>query len=85
VVLGLSHVSKAFGSVVALRDVSIALSPGQVHAVAGENGAGKSTLIKTLAGVHRPDSVFVLVGGDLTHTTGLLVPVDAGVAAAFLR
>jgi hypothetical protein len=34
---------------------------------------------------HVANAVFALVGGDLSHTTGLLVPVDAGVAAAFLR
>lgn len=49
------HISKRFGNTVALRDVSVCLAPGEVHALVGENGAGKSTLLKILAGAERPD------------------------------
>jgi general nucleoside transport system ATP-binding protein len=48
--LRMSHVAKSFGSNVALRDVSITLNFGEVHALIGENGAGKSTLMRILAG-----------------------------------
>jgi ribose transport system ATP-binding protein len=51
-VVELREVSKRFGPTVALERVSLALRPGEVHALAGENGAGKSTLIKVLCGVH---------------------------------
>jgi simple sugar transport system ATP-binding protein len=51
----LNSVSKYFGSVIALKDVSFDVEPGEVHCLLGDNGAGKSTLIKVLSGVHGPD------------------------------
>ena len=60
-------VSKSFGAVAAVRDVSFPLYAGEVHALVGENGAGKSTIVKMLAGVHRPDAGHVeLDGGPLS-------------------
>jgi simple sugar transport system ATP-binding protein len=55
VVLEMSHVSKSFGAVTALVDVSVKLRKGEVLALVGDNGAGKSTLIKILSGYHKPD------------------------------
>jgi rhamnose transport system ATP-binding protein len=49
-------VTKTFGAVVAVQDVSFGLYAGEAHALVGENGAGKSTIVKLLAGVHRPDA-----------------------------
>jgi ABC-type sugar transport system ATPase subunit len=54
---------KRFGGVQALRDVSVAVQPGVIHALVGENGAGKSTLGKMLSGIYRPDSGEILVEG----------------------
>ncbi|MBS2537920.1 bifunctional aldolase/short-chain dehydrogenase [Catenulispora sp. NF23] len=51
----------------------------------GEFYAQRTLLKREVLPEHVANAVFALVGGDLTHTTGLLVPVDAGVAAAFLR
>ena len=48
--LEMRHISKSFGGVRALRDVSFSAGPGEVVALCGENGAGKSTLMKILAG-----------------------------------
>lgn len=56
VVLEMSHVSKSFGAVTALVDVSVKLRKGEVLALVGDNGAGKSTLIKVLSGYHKPDT-----------------------------
>ncbi len=55
-VVELTDISKQFGAVQALRNASLALYPGEVHALLGENGAGKSTLVKILGGIHRPDT-----------------------------
>ncbi|WP_405557892.1 sugar ABC transporter ATP-binding protein [Streptomyces sp. NBC_01171] len=79
-VLAVQGLSKSFGAVRALRNVSLELYAGQVHALAGENGAGKSTLIKTLAGVHRPDIGVLSLNGDPVVLHGPADARDAGVA-----
>ncbi|MEV6793141.1 sugar ABC transporter ATP-binding protein [Streptomyces sp. NPDC051320] len=82
-VLALEGVSKSFGAVRALRGVSLQLYAGEAHALAGENGAGKSTLIKTLAGVHRPDTGTVLLDDDPVEFHGPADARDAGVAVIY--
>ncbi len=56
-------VSKAFGNVRALSDITMAVRAGEVHCLLGDNGAGKSTLIKVLSGVHKPSKGEILVDG----------------------
>lgn len=53
--LRMEHIEKYFSGVPALKDVSLHIRPGEVHALIGENGAGKSTLMKILSGVHKKD------------------------------
>jgi simple sugar transport system ATP-binding protein len=62
--LEVDGVSKFFGSVIALKDVSVQVNRGEVTCVLGDNGAGKSTLIKILSGVHRHDAGRLLVDGE---------------------
>lgn len=66
--LRLEHVSKRFGGVQALDDISFNIHPGEVLCLAGENGCGKSTLIKIISGVHKPESGAVMEwdGQDMT-------------------
>jgi simple sugar transport system ATP-binding protein len=64
VAVELRHVSKSFGGVQVLDDVSLQLRRGEVLGLVGDNGAGKSTLIKIITGVHQPDSGELLFGGN---------------------
>ena len=57
------NISKSFPGVHALRAVSLAVQPGEVHALVGENGAGKSTLMKVLGGIYSRDAGEILIGG----------------------
>lgn len=63
VILDVQHVSKAFGAIVALADVSLQLRRGEVLGLVGDNGAGKSTLAKIICGFHQPDSGKILLEG----------------------
>ncbi|MGH7500796.1 MAG: ATP-binding cassette domain-containing protein [Longimicrobiales bacterium] len=58
------HVSKRFGNVTALDDVTLDVTAGRVTCLLGDNGAGKSTLIRILAGVHRPSAGMYFVDGE---------------------
>jgi ribose transport system ATP-binding protein len=66
--------SKSFRPVEVLKDVSLAVNPGEVHAIIGENGAGKSTLMKLLAGHLQPTRGELRIDGETVTLTG---PVDA--------
>jgi simple sugar transport system ATP-binding protein len=63
-VLRIENVSKRFGPVTALRDITLHLKRGEVLGLLGDNGAGKSTLMKIIAGFQRPDEGKVIVKGE---------------------
>lgn len=74
---------KSFGGTKALRGVSLRVNRGEIVALLGENGAGKSTLIKTLGGIHKPDSGAVLIDGvPYSHVSG---KVNEDQAVAFIH
>jgi len=77
--LEVRHVSKYFGNVIALRDISMEVRAGEVTCVLGDNGAGKSSLIKILSGVHPHDEGEFLVGGRSVRFSG---PRDARAEAS---
>lgn len=82
-VLSLRSVSKHFGGVTALDDVSMELQAARVTALVGDNGAGKSTLVKCIAGAHTPDSGTLEMEG---HAVVLRHPSQArslGIEAVF--
>jgi ABC-type multidrug transport system, ATPase component len=58
------NVSKNFGDFKVLQDVSMELTPGQIHALVGENGAGKTTLLRILAGIYQADKGLVSFGAE---------------------
>ncbi len=63
-ILRVEHISKRYGAVTALVDVSLRLERGEVLGLIGDNGAGKSTLIKTLCGFQQPTSGQIILNGE---------------------
>ena len=82
-ILSLENVSRYFGNVIALKDITLRLKRGEVHCLLGDNGAGKSTLIKTLAGVHQPSEGTYLVDGKPVHFTSPKDALDLGIATVY--
>lgn len=63
-ILEMKNITKSFGGVAALKNVSFSLGKGEIRALIGENGAGKSTLMKILLGIHKKDSGEIIYKGE---------------------
>ena len=74
-----NNISKFFGKVIALKDVTMKLKKGEIMCLLGDNGAGKSTLIKTLAGVHKPDEGEIVIEGKKTVFDSPKDALDMGI------
>jgi simple sugar transport system ATP-binding protein len=81
--LEVDHVSKYFGNVIALKDVTTTVEEGQVTCVLGDNGAGKSTFIKILSGVHREDEGEIRMNGERVSFSSPRAAKERGIATVF--
>jgi simple sugar transport system ATP-binding protein len=77
------NVSKKFGSVTALNDVSLQVGKGEVLGLIGDNGAGKSTLIKIITGFHQPTSGQILLNGEPTRLSSVADARAHGIETVF--
>ena len=77
------NLTKYFGGVVALYDVSLSVHRGEVLCLLGDNGAGKSTLIKTLSGVHPPDNGTILIDGEEVQLSSPRDALQRGIATVY--
>ena len=81
--LEMHNISKHFGGVNALDDVSFFVKPGENHALVGENGAGKSTLMKVLSGLYLPDQGEIFIDGNKVHIANTRDGLDNGVSVIY--
>ncbi len=77
------HVTKRFGRITAIEDVSMRVYASEILCVLGDNGAGKSTLIKTLSGVHPPDEGRLLVDGEPVRFSSPRDALARGIATVY--
>src|SRR5215216_5739084 len=77
------NVSKYFGQVIALQDISMSVGAGEVMCLLGDNGAGKSTLIKILAGVHQHNEGRMFVEGEEVRFVSPRDALDRGIATVY--
>lgn len=82
-VLSLQGISKRFGTVQALLDVSLDCLAGEIHAVTGENGSGKSTLLGVASGFVEPDEGTIHIAGQRLRTDSPAKALDMGLGMAY--
>ena len=79
----LERVSKSYGGLRALHDVSVGIGYGEIHCLVGENGSGKSTLIKIVSGVERADSGEVLFENKPLHAFHAADSIHRGIQVIY--
>ncbi len=82
-VIELKNIHKRFPGVYALRDMSLTVNKGEVHALVGENGAGKSTLIKIISGAYRAEEGCYFIGGDEVEIQSPADAIQNGVGVVY--
>src|SRR3972149_3408668 len=82
-ILRVEHVSKRFGGVIALDDVSLSVQTGQTCCLVGENGSGKSTMIKVISGVYTPDAGDIYVNEHHYRKLTPLESIHAGIQVIY--
>ncbi len=82
-ILRLQHISKQFGGVLALSDLTMEVAKGSIHGVIGPNGAGKTTLISIISGFERPTSGSILLDGQDITRLPVFKRVRCGIARTF--
>jgi rhamnose transport system ATP-binding protein len=78
-----ANITKSFSAVLALKDASFELRPGEVHALVGENGAGKSTLIRIITGAVLQDTGEIYINGEAIRENSPALSKARGVAAIY--
>lgn len=82
-ILELKDINKSFPGVHALKDMSISIRKGEVHAVCGENGAGKSTLMKVITGVYKQESGDIVFDGHKVDINNPNEAFELGIAIMY--
>ena len=79
----MENVSKSFGGIKALKNVSFKVAPGEIHALVGENGAGKSTLMKILSGAYQKDGGSIKIDGKPVDINSPKKGKDCGIGIVY--
>ena len=78
-ILKMENITKTFPGVIANRNVTLEVLPGEIHALLGENGAGKSTLMNVLYGLYRPDAGEIYFDGKKVNFDSAKDAIGAGI------
>ena len=79
----IENISKAFGKVIANKNMNLTVYGGEIHALLGENGAGKSTLMNMLSGVYTPDNGSIFIHGKNMNFTCPKDSIKAGIGMIY--